>query len=121
MAFLLSSKWAGTRTETTTASTRALTFNALSLPYAHSTPNLSAAACAVSACAVHMAKSSASEIPCSAGTCARGPHLPPAPIRPTRNGSDCVIVSPFRGEFQVRRGYDGDLLLIDLNFRSRYP
>jgi hypothetical protein len=41
-------------------------------------------------------------------------------MRPTRNGSDCVIVFLFRGEFQVRRGYDEDLSLINLNLRSRY-
>src|SRR5438876_439379 len=85
---------------TSTASTSASAFNALSLPYARLTPSLSAAACAVSACAVHTAYSSVSGTPFSAGTCALGPHLPAAPMSPTRNGLDCVIVFLFRDEFQ---------------------
>ena len=53
-----------------------------------------------------------SDTPFSAGTGARHPHLPPASMRPTRNGVDCNIVFLVRflvvGEFQVRRGYDED-------------
>src|SRR5262245_32491318 len=62
-------------------------------PYARLTPYFSAAACAVSACAVHTAAICVSFRFVRAGTCARGPHLPFAPMNPMRRGVVMIVLS----------------------------